>query len=112
MEEKKILLIATGGTIAGVGARGKTARYESGTLTAEDLIREVPALTSVAEAEAIQVCNINSDDVTGGIWIDLAERINAMAADPSQVYLDYVSQVYGCAIDGEGFVAGLTADIG
>ena len=36
----------------------------------------------------------------------------AMAADPANIYLDYVSQVYGCAIDGEGFVAGLTADIG
>ena len=36
----------------------------------------------------------------------------AMAADPAQVYLDYVSQVYGCAIDGEGFVAGLTNDLG
>ena len=36
----------------------------------------------------------------------------AMAADPAQVYLDYVSQVYGCAIDGEGFVAGLTKDLG
>ena len=36
----------------------------------------------------------------------------AMAADPANTYLDYVSQVYGCAIDGEGFVAGLTADIG
>ncbi len=36
----------------------------------------------------------------------------AMAADPAQVYLDYVSRVYGCAIDGEGFVAGLTKDLG
>ncbi len=36
----------------------------------------------------------------------------AMAADPANIYLDYVSRVYGCAIDGEGFVAGLTKDIG
>ena len=36
----------------------------------------------------------------------------AMAADPAQVYLSYVDQVYGCAIDGEGFVAGLTKDLG
>ena len=36
----------------------------------------------------------------------------AMAADPAQVYLDYVSQVYGGAINGEDFVAGLTADLG
>ena len=36
----------------------------------------------------------------------------AMAADPAQIYLSYVAQVYGGAIDGEGFVAGLTKDIG
>ena len=36
----------------------------------------------------------------------------AMAADPAQVYLDYVSKVYGCEIDGAGFVAGLTKDLG
>ena len=36
----------------------------------------------------------------------------AMAADPAQIYLDYVSQVYGGAIDGAGFVEGLTNDLG
>ncbi len=36
---------------------------------------------------------------------------NAMSADPANTYLDYVSQVYGCAIDGAGFVAGLTKDL-
>ena len=37
---------------------------------------------------------------------------NATSADPANTYLDYVSQVYGCLIDGEGFVAGLTKDLG
>ena len=36
----------------------------------------------------------------------------AMSADPANTYLDYISQVYGCEIDGEGFVAGLTKDLG
>ena len=36
----------------------------------------------------------------------------AMSADPAYTYLDYVSMVYGCEIDGEGFVSGLTADLG
>lgn len=35
----------------------------------------------------------------------------AMAADPAQIYLDYVSQVYGGEINGEDFVSGLTADL-
>ena len=35
-----------------------------------------------------------------------------MSADPAQIYLDYVAQVYGSEINGEGFVEGLTKDIG
>ncbi len=35
----------------------------------------------------------------------------AMSADPKEIYLDYVSMVYGGEIDGEGFVAGLTGDL-
>ena len=35
----------------------------------------------------------------------------AMSADTAQIYLDYVSQIYASAIDGEQFVAGLVKDI-
>ena len=35
----------------------------------------------------------------------------AMAADPAQVYLDYVSRVYGGEVDGQQFIDGLTADL-
>ena len=36
----------------------------------------------------------------------------AMSADPANTYLDYVAQVYGCELDGAGFVEGLTKDLG
>jgi len=35
----------------------------------------------------------------------------AMSADPANTYLDYVSLVYGCEIDGQGFIDGLAADL-
>ena len=35
----------------------------------------------------------------------------AMSADPANTYLDYVSQVYGCQIDGDGFIEGLAGDL-
>ncbi|MCR4895210.1 MAG: extracellular solute-binding protein [Lachnospiraceae bacterium] len=35
----------------------------------------------------------------------------AMNADDANTYLSYVDQVYGCQIDGNGFVSGLAADI-
>lgn len=50
---KKVIILATGGTIAGVGDQGKTAGYKPGSLTAEDLISAVPELEDVAAIEAI-----------------------------------------------------------
>ena len=78
----KIVVLATGGTIAGVGEAGKTAGYKPGSLTAEELLAAVPQLADVAEIEAIQVCNVNSDDMTAEVWLTLAHTINEMAADP------------------------------
>lgn len=78
----KIVVLATGGTIAGVGEAGKTAGYKPGSLTAEELLSAVPQLSEVADIEAIQVCNVNSDDMTAEIWLTLAHTINEMAADP------------------------------
>ena len=79
---KKVVILATGGTIAGVGEAGKTAGYKPGALTAEDLLAAVPQLEDVADIEAIQVCNVNSDDMTAEVWLTLAGTINEMAADP------------------------------
>ncbi|MCR5296568.1 MAG: asparaginase [Clostridiales bacterium] len=78
----KIVVLATGGTIAGVGEAGKTAGYKPGSLTAEELLAAVPQLADVAEIEAIQVCNVNSDDITAEVWLTLAHTINEMAEDP------------------------------
>ena len=35
----------------------------------------------------------------------------AMSADPANIYLDYVSKVYGVEIDGNGFIEGLAASL-
>ena len=78
---KKVVILATGGTIAGVGATAKTAGYRPGSLTADTLLRGIPEVAEVAEIKAVQVCNINSDDITDAIWLDLAQTINSMAQD-------------------------------
>ena len=78
----KIVVLATGGTIAGVGDPGKVAGYKPGTLTAEVLLWSVPEIDEVADIEAVQVCNVNSDDITAEIWLTLANTINEMAKDP------------------------------
>ncbi len=80
VEEKgTVVILATGGTIAGSGEKGKETGYKSGELSVDDLVEAVPELAEVANIEAIQVCNVNSDDITSEIWIELANMINEMA---------------------------------
>jgi len=79
----RVVILATGGTIAGIGKHGKAAGYKPGTLTAEELIRALPELREVADVETVQVCNVNSDDITDKIWLRLARTINERAKDPS-----------------------------
>lgn len=80
-EKKTVVILATGGTIAGTGEVGKTAGYQPGSMSAQEMISEVPLINDVADIRAIQVCNVNSDDVTDKVWIKLARTINEMSAD-------------------------------
>lgn len=81
---KNVVILATGGTIAGVGEPGKDMGYKSGSLTAKELVDAIPELSSIANIQVEQVCNINSDDITSALWIKLAKRIAELQND-SQV---------------------------
>ena len=76
---KNIVILATGGTIAGAGEQGKDIGYKSGSIKAQTLIDAVPELKNVANICVEQFCNINSDDVTSEIWIALAKRIQELS---------------------------------
>ena len=79
---RKLFILATGGTIAGVGEEGKTAGYAPGAISVDELVDALPRLQGIDAVEAIQVCNINSDNITYQILLQLAHTINELAADP------------------------------
>ncbi len=78
---KKVIILATGGTIAGSGQKGKETGYVSGALSVESILNDIPFVSDIADIETIQVCNVNSDDITSDIWISLSCTINEMASD-------------------------------
>ena len=80
-EKGTVVILATGGTIAGAGEEGKETGYKSGTLSVDSLVDAVPGLTDISNIKAEQICNVNSDDITSEIWIELANKINEMAQD-------------------------------
>ena len=72
----KVLLIATGGTIAGVqDAPGSLGSYRAGTLTAEQIIASVPELSKHAQIETEQFSNVPSTSITPAQWLALSKRI-------------------------------------
>lgn len=78
---KKILLITTGGTIAGTGIEGTSIGYNSGAVSGKTVLNAMPALKDIANIEQVELCNINSDDITSLIWIKLANLINERTKD-------------------------------
>ena len=78
----RIVILATGGTIAGTGEPGKDLGYQSGSLPIEMITEAVPGLAGMAEIKTEQICNLNSDDITAEIWVALAQRINTLAREP------------------------------
>ncbi len=79
----KVLVIATGGTIAGVqDAPGTLGGYRAGTLTAEQITSSVPELKRYARVETEQFSNVASTLITPEMWVKLAKRINEVLARP------------------------------
>jgi len=74
----KIVVLATGGTIAGAQASTKEAGYKSGTFKVEDLIKAVPQLMDLADLTGEQIVNIGSQNMNNEVWLKLAKRVNAV----------------------------------
>ena len=73
-----IVVLATGGTIAGSGESAVQGEYSSGELSVEDLIKAVPDLQTIADLSGEQISNIGSQDMSKNIWLKLAKRINQL----------------------------------
>ena len=74
----RVMILATGGTIAGSAESGTQAGYTSGHISIDAMIGAVPGITAIARVHGEQVANVGSQDMTFAIMIDLANRINAL----------------------------------
>lgn len=73
-----IVILATGGTIAGVSPSETDAGYKPGVLSVDVLIRAVPELEKLAKVRGEQIANIASQNMTDEIWLKLAKRVNEL----------------------------------
>lgn len=78
-----VMILATGGTIAGSGATSTTTiGYTAATVGVEKLIAAVPELKKVANVKGEQVFQIASESMTNDHWLKLAKRVNTLLAQP------------------------------
>ncbi len=79
-DKPNIVILATGGTIAGSADTQTQAGYTSGQVGVDVLINAVPQLTELADISGEQVANVGSQDMSDAIWLKLAGRVNALLA--------------------------------
>src|SRR5262245_43313345 len=77
-----IVVLATGGTIAGAAATNVQAGYKSGQVGVDQLIAAVPEAAKLATLKGEQISNIGSQDMNDEVWLKLANRVNALVAMP------------------------------
>lgn len=77
-----VVVLATGGTIAGAAASDVQAGYTSGQVGVEQLLAAVPQTKKLATLRGEQISNIGSQDMNDTVWIKLATRVNELLAMP------------------------------
>jgi len=73
-----VVILATGGTIAGAAASNTDAGYKSGAVGVDLLIQAVPQLKDIANVTGEQVASIGSQDMNDEVWLKLAKRVNEL----------------------------------
>src|SRR5678809_350930 len=76
----RVIILATGGTIAGAGASADRAGYTAGKIPIEDLIGAIPTVKKIATITGEQIASVGSQDMSIEIWKKLAIRINEIIA--------------------------------
>lgn len=76
----RVIVLSTGGTIAGQQPNTDKAGYVSGKIPIEELLKNIPSITQKAIVQGEQIASIGSFDMTVAIWLKLARRINEIFA--------------------------------
>ena len=81
MSRPRIVVVATGGTIASQGSSPtQTVGYARASIGADGLIAAVPSIASIADVRGEQLFQLLSGHVTSENWLALARRLNELAA--------------------------------
>jgi len=78
-KKPNVVILATGGTIAGAAASGTQLGYTSGAVSIDKMIAAVPGISDLATIKGEQIANVGSQDMSFEILLKVAKRINELA---------------------------------
>jgi L-asparaginase type II len=76
-----VLVLATGGTIAGEQREPGTLGGYDVKRSANDLVAAIPVVRKYAQVETEQFANVSSPSMTPDLWLKLAQHINRLFAE-------------------------------
>ncbi len=79
----RILILATGGTIAGTADSRSPIGYSSGSASIHDLVAGAPGVETLATLAPEQIAAVGSQDIDETVWFALRARIRAAATEQS-----------------------------
>ena len=79
-KKPNIVILATGGTIAGAAKSETDAGYKSGAVGVDILIEAVPQMKDLANVTGEQIASIGSQDMNDEVWLKLGKRVNELLA--------------------------------
>ena len=77
-ELPNVVILATGGTIAGSSSSGVKSSYKAGQVNIQTMINAVPGLKDLANVTGEQIAIVGAQDMTVEIWLKLANRVNRL----------------------------------
>ena len=112
-KKPNVVILATGGTIAGAAATGTQSGYKSGAVTIDAMLAAVPGISDLATVKGEQISNVGSQDMSFQILLTVAKRINELAksADVDGIVITHGTDTHGRLgllpeLDGEDRQAG------
>ncbi|HVK01860.1 MAG TPA: asparaginase domain-containing protein, partial [Armatimonadaceae bacterium] len=83
-KKPSVVVVATGGTIAGAGASSaNSATYQAAKVPVDKLIAGLPELADVAEVRGQQAFQIASESFTNEKLLQLGKQVAALVKDPA-----------------------------
>lgn len=82
-QAKNVVILATGGTIAGAGDSCVGSKYAPGKVGIDQVVKNIPGLDKLTDIRTEQVMQIASQDFNDVTWLTIAKRVNELLAQSS-----------------------------